>query len=220
MNIAYVATSLLLIVTSFKTAVLSYLTTANEGASVVTKSGAALVAEDIKLVWNTYGEPSSVTHDYQAIVQLSAATGDFEINGVDRSIEEVNNHLKSVIGEFKYWNGGQTYYWTPIVHNADESLNGIIRNHLYKINVKSLAGLGTPVPSDPDKDDPKDPTDPTDPTDPEVPTDPTDPDNPDDPDPDKPIDPETPEDDKVSAIATEIVILEYRVVSQDVDLGK
>ena len=207
-------------IASFKTAVLSYLTTANEGASVVTKSGAALVAEDIKLVWNTYGEPSSVTHDYQAIVQLSAATGDFEINGVDRSIEEVNNHLKSVIGEFKYWNGGQTYYWTPIVHNADESLNGIIRNHLYKINVKSLAGLGTPVPSDPDKDDPKDPTDPTDPTDPEVPTDPTDPDNPDDPDPDKPIDPETPEDDKVSAIATEIVILEYRVVSQDVDLGK
>ena len=212
-------------IASFKTAVLSYLTTANEGASVVTKSGAALGAEDIKLVWNTLAVPNSVTHDYQAIVQLSAATGDFEINGVDKSIVEVNNHLKSVIGEFKYWNGGQTYYWTPIVHCADETpaLNGIIRNHLYKINVKSLTGLGTPVPSEPDGNDPTDPADPTvptDPADPTVPTDPTDPTDPSSPDPDKPIDPETPADDLVSAIATEIVILEYRVVSQEVELGQ
>lgn len=54
--------------------------------------------------------------------------------------------------EALYWNGGATYYTAPIEqHKAgDTSYYGIVRNHVYNINLKSLTGFGTPV-ADPDR---------------------------------------------------------------------
>lgn len=42
------------------------------------------------------------------------------------------------------WEDGQTYYFVPIMHDADRA--GVIRNHVYKLTVNSINGLGTPIP--------------------------------------------------------------------------
>lgn len=42
-----------------------------------------------------------------------------------------------------YWKDGQAYYYKSIEHN--ESNTGIVRNHLYRMNITKVSGLGTPV---------------------------------------------------------------------------
>ena len=46
-------------------------------------------------------------------------------------------------GNILYWNGGKTYYFIDIKHTNGAS--AVIRNHVYKLNVTSIVGLGTPV---------------------------------------------------------------------------
>ena len=41
------------------------------------------------------------------------------------------------------WTSGYTYYYTIIDHFGDA--DGIVRNHIYDINIKKFKGLGTPV---------------------------------------------------------------------------
>ena len=41
------------------------------------------------------------------------------------------------------WTSGYTYYYTIINHYGDA--DGIVRNHIYDINIKKFKGLGTPV---------------------------------------------------------------------------
>lgn len=65
-------------------------------------------------------------------------------------------------GEVKYWNGGNTYYFAPIKHqakDAETNFYGVVRNHVYKMNISSITGYGTPV-ADPTQgiDEPEDPT--------------------------------------------------------------
>ena len=66
-------------------------------------------------------------------------------------------------GEVQYWNGGNTYYWVPIMHQAstnDTNYYGVVRNHVYKMNISKISGYGTPV-SEPTQgiDEPEKPTD-------------------------------------------------------------
>lgn len=72
------------------------------------------------------------------------------------NIEAANAHLKS-LGGAKVWTNGYTYYYFDIQHlnygNNEEGKYGqigIVRNHVYAANIRSLAGLGTPV-YDPDE---------------------------------------------------------------------
>lgn len=205
-----------------------------------------LNASDITFKWNTSSKTISLggtekLEDYEAILELAdnAKTYFTDEGTTPVTAQDINAKLLSEVGPFQYWNRGQCYYYTPIVQfsKASDALNGVIRNHYYDIKINSVAGLGTPVPTDPEDGDdadtdPDDPTYPTPPSgtdpdpDPEYPDDPeddpddddnTDDDDPAD-DPDKPIIPEKPEDDKVSAIDAQIKILKYRVVSQSVDL--
>lgn len=57
-----------------------------------------------------------------------------------------------------YWNNGKTYYFTNIRHqgfyglvgnstaeNSTDFLYGVVRNHIYNINLDGVYGLGTPV---------------------------------------------------------------------------
>ena len=98
--------------------------------------------------------------------------------------------LQAEIAKFapaKIWKSGTTYYFTPIEHlGVDGSVAeyGVVRNHVYQINVKSITGLGTPV-YKPETD---------------VPT----------------VVPESDE----SFVAAEIHVLAWRVVNQEVELGK
>ncbi len=162
--------------------------------------------------------------DYEAMVQVNVdgstitESTTFSYTDADGAtqtltIDQLNAAIDDILrGPVKFWNDGQTYFFTNIAQLTEESddnkyiLPGIIRNHFYKITISSVVGLGTPVPTEP-----KTPEE--DPDYPEVP-DPT----PDDPTPDQPIIPETPEDDEISAIAAQISILKYRVVNQSVDL--
>lgn len=83
---------------------------------------------------------------------------------------------------------GKVYYFIPISHLATDAAKvgryGVVRNHWYKIALKSLTGYGTPV---------YDET--------------------------KTIDPTMPED-QATYLAAKINVLQWRVVSQDVNLGK
>ena len=96
------------------------------------------------------------------------------------SIASINNALSSEIGEdgkpvvtdtYRYgvrkWSGGKCYYYVNIagaVDNNGDLVAGVVRNHIYRLNLKSVAGLGIPVfdptediiPNDPPKIDPKD----------------------------------------------------------------
>ena len=55
-----------------------------------------------------------------------------------------------------YWKRGQGYFYLPIVHNADQvdgvtkkdGYYGVLRNHLYQVNITSMVGMGTPNPSE------------------------------------------------------------------------
>lgn len=83
---------------------------------------------------------------------------------------------------------GKAYYFIPISHLAtnDDKVGryGVVRNHWYKIALKSLTGYGTPVYDE-----------------------------------NKTIDPTIPED-QATYLAAKINVLQWRVVSQDVNLGK
>ena len=87
----------------------------------------------------------------------------------------LNKDLDDLKRTVQYWKDGKTYYYLPIVHNGDitvtpttppaaatHGLYGVIRNHLYKLTIKSINGLGTPVPN---------PDEPTTPITPEKPED-------------------------------------------------
>ena len=94
-------------------------------------------------------------------------------------------------GEVLYWNGGNAYYYTPILHQTDETENGInnyygvVRNHAYKINITKIQGYGTPVAK-----------------------------------PNQLIDqPEKPNEGS-TFLAADIVVLDWRVISNDVTLGE
>lgn len=62
---------------------------------------------------------------------------------------DVQASIRASIPNVKMWKDGMTYYFTQIEHNKDveAAKYGIIRNHLYKLNVTKISGLGTPVPN-------------------------------------------------------------------------
>ena len=185
--------------------------------------GSDLQSSDLEFVYNNNKNLTANTYDWQTRIALETEVS-LQKDGVD--VSDVAKTLSEEIGYFRYYNGGQTYYFTKIEHEpgVEATKYAVIRNHMYQININGITGLGTPVPNpsdNPDPEDPEDPTppvpDPTDPTpEPEYP-DPTDP-TPDPIDPDQPIDPETPTDD-YSSISAKIQVLEYRLVKQDVTIG-
>ena len=74
-----------------------------------------------------------------------------------------NTLVKEIPGA-KVWKSGLTYYYTDLRHlGAAETkgLYGVVRNHIYDVNINSVVGLGTPVydpeevivPQKPDKDE-------------------------------------------------------------------
>lgn len=72
-------------------------------------------------------------------------------HGLESSLAtSINEKLATMISS--YWNQGRCYYFTEIIHDVKESstpgadyLAGVVRNHVYKISLNTLAGLGIPV---------------------------------------------------------------------------
>ena len=69
--------------------------------------------------------------------------------------QAVINYLREVLGHAMVWTTGQTYYYETIRHlgyvnngeveQTNPAAYGIVRNHIYRIMLNSVAGLGCPV---------------------------------------------------------------------------
>ncbi len=85
----------------------------------------------------------------------------------DAKAVDANNVLEN-LGGAKVWKNGYTYYYFDIRHLNGSSTTanakgkkGVVRNHIYAANIKTLTGLGTPVydpeeviyPEEPEDDD-------------------------------------------------------------------
>ena len=63
------------------------------------------------------------------------------------SVDELNTALAAVQPALVY-NDGMTYYWLDIKHlgiAGSTTEYGIVRNHVYKVNINDITGYGTPV---------------------------------------------------------------------------
>ena len=75
-------------------------------------------------------------------VQYYSAKKDADGNPIALKADEVNAILEK-IEPAMIWDTGYTYYYTMINHFGNA--NGMVRNHIYDINITSFNGLGTPV---------------------------------------------------------------------------
>lgn len=110
----------------------------------------------------------TITTDMLKIVTGTAAGVD---NGYEMALllndsytgskaDVINTELKKMPA--LYWNGGKCYYYTEIKHDlfdGTSQMSGVVRNHVYNLNLKGVKGLGVPVP------DPEVPIDPEEPVD-------------------------------------------------------
>ena len=70
------------------------------------------------------------------------------------SNEELNKELKMTVQPALVYNDGMTYYWLDIKHlglKDSTTEYGIVRNHVYKVNITDIKGYGTPI-YDPNED--------------------------------------------------------------------
>ena len=83
-----------------------------------------------------------------------------EADNADGTFKDVNEFIQSVVSNrLLIWEKGQTYYYLTIRHlgnletdaatgavkTAAPGAYGVVRNHIYKVNLTALKGLGTPV---------------------------------------------------------------------------
>lgn len=91
---------------------------------------------------------------YHVFFQLSTAGEAKEwytystTEGFKVSTKEAVNVILGGVEPALLYKSGQTYYFTDIKHlpsTKPETQYGVVRNHVYKVNITSIAGLGTPV---------------------------------------------------------------------------
>ena len=136
----------------FKTAFLNNFLSAHKYYYKVSEGKYETITENmLSFAYNT-NDTKVTEHDYDAIVTLNTAEQLYTLSGetpiaVDAAtVEEKLEGFATV----KLWNGGKAYYYLPIAHLAESGVNAVVRNHVYQMNLNSVAGLGTPV-SNPDK---------------------------------------------------------------------
>lgn len=64
------------------------------------------------------------------------------------TIDVNDGYIYTKLGYALVWETGETYYYFDIHHLGEEGSvgwNGVVRNHIYKTDITSIAGLGTPV---------------------------------------------------------------------------
>lgn len=102
------------------------------------------------------------TNPYNAQAATTDGTTIYQrtVNGENVTYTDATKTFNELLAaeQVLYWTGGKTYYYTTIGHlgtNSKLGEYGVVRNHIYKIDINSITGLGTPV---------YDPTKPIDPT--------------------------------------------------------
>ena len=114
----------------------------------------AISAEDITLVAAGEAPEGVDVEAYEVIFQLAEVSKTKEwftysnAEGyVSATAEAVNGRLAMVEPAMLY-NDGMTYYYADIRHlgRKDSAAEyGVVRNHVYKVNIATITGLGTPV---------------------------------------------------------------------------
>ena len=114
------------------------------------------------LGWNYNGKNNGETlslENYEGIITVSdPANGQTLVKKVSEDVYQtvtaaaIQAEIRARIDKVLLWLNGQTYYYTDIIHNSDatevsSTLYGVVRNHLYTLNVTGLTGMGTPVPN-------------------------------------------------------------------------
>ena len=135
----------------FKIAYINYFNSTNKYYYKTSEETYEIITADmIDFAVNTNEDDDVTAKDYEAIVTLNTEETIYTVTGEGESqvatevaAETVNEALGSAT--VKYWNGGKTYYYVPINHLAASGENAIVRNHVYTLNLNSVAGLGTPV---------------------------------------------------------------------------
>ena len=68
---------------------------------------------------------------------------DHKVEDITEIEDALNN--KDLVDRALVWREGMTYYYFEILHNKAGNQPGVVRNHVYKTKITSIAGLGTPV---------------------------------------------------------------------------
>ena len=112
---------------------------------------ATITKDMLSFAYNT-NNTQVTTHDYEAIVTLNTTEQLYTISGTTATPVDASDVEEKLEGfaTVKLWNGGKAYYYLPIAHLAESGVDAVVRNHVYQMNLNSVAGLGTPVPN-PDK---------------------------------------------------------------------
>lgn len=102
-------------------------------------------------VWEGFAQLNATYAMGKTFVKYNAASAN-EDKYDESSAEAINEVLKGDTFSVLMWKGGRCYYFVDIEHfgkvgEADNQVNlkGIIRNHVYDLNLKTLKGLGVPV---------------------------------------------------------------------------
>ncbi len=108
--------------------------------------GKVCKANDFKYeIKNTIGEGDNAITIDDALINVAKTKID---ETIETSLTTINNQ------KIYYWNDGKTYFYTGIRHQGfpglsgkgnDDFLYGVVRNHIYDINLEGIYGLGTPV---------------------------------------------------------------------------
>lgn len=107
---------------------------------------------DLKIVIATQEENEDSKNNCYVYAQLTtdaaAKTWYTSLEGgtaIENAATEINGKLanEEIVDRALVWNSGMTYYYQKIKHLKD--FEGVVRNHIYAINVTKIAGLGTPV---------------------------------------------------------------------------
>ena len=129
----------------------------------------SLTEADLKLVPGVNAPAGADVKAYEVFFQLSDSglarnwyVYSSAAGYTGATTDEINAQLAEVEPAMVY-KDGMTYYSTDIRHMGSEgsaSEYGVVRNHIYKINISDVKGLGTPVyDQDIDIDTPERPVD-------------------------------------------------------------
>lgn len=117
------------------------------------KNFVGLMPEDLKCVAR---EPEA-KNAYEVYFQLSDMLSNYGVNKTWYEykngsyelikVDELNKEL-SYVQPARVYNDGMTYYYTDIKHLGTEKSTaeyGVVRNHIYRVNITDIHGFGTPV---------------------------------------------------------------------------
>lgn len=105
-----------------------------------------------------YADQDNTTKDYKAIAAInnplgsSTARTDLYTKTSDGKFEPISYEAANALVQQEtadVRNQGMCYYYTPIRHLGTDpkkaAYYGVVRNHVYKINLQNITGFGTPV---------------------------------------------------------------------------